>query len=74
MRRNEKKLKELALAWKKAAPKLRAVRHADIRRQDNARAIDSLNSLFRRVIKERTPRRSCGFVKMYEALRRQSNG
>jgi hypothetical protein len=67
------KLKKLALAWKRAAPRIRAMRNVDIRRQSNAQAIISLNSLFRQAIKQTAPPKSSGFVKMYEALRRQSN-
>ena len=62
------------MAWKRAAPKLRAMRHADIRRQNNAQAIDALNTLFRRSIAGHTPPKTCGFVKMYEALRRLPHG
>ncbi len=67
---NEKKLKKLALAWKNAAPRLRAARHADIRRQNNAQAIESLNSLFRQIMTTHVPRKTSGFVEMYAALKR----
>jgi hypothetical protein len=71
---SDAKWKELALAWKHAAPKLRARRHADIRRQNNAEAIKSLDSLFRQVIARHVPSRTSGLVKMYEVLKRQPNG
>lgn len=71
---NEIAMKNLALAWRDAGPALRAMRHADIRRQDNALAIVALNSLFRVAIKQNPPRPSSGFVKMYEILGRQTSG
>jgi hypothetical protein len=49
------------------------MRHADIRRQDNAKAILSLNSLFRQAIKQNPPSNTSGFVDMYKVLRRHSN-
>ena len=63
--------KALAMQWKAAAPALRRARHADIRRQDNAAAMDALNSLFREAIKGRSRRRASGFVEMYRIFSRQ---
>ena len=63
--------KALAMQWKAAAPALRRARHADIRRTDNAAAMDALNSLFREAIKRPTGRRASGFVEMYRILSRQ---
>ena len=63
-------LKALAMQWKAAAPALRAQRHKDIRRQDNAAAMDSLNSMFREAVKRRSDRRASGFVEMYRVLSR----
>ncbi len=63
--------KALAMQWKAAAPALRRQRHADIRRTDNAAAMDALNSLFREAIKGRSRRRASGFVEMYRILSRQ---
>jgi hypothetical protein len=65
--------KALAMQWKAAAPALRKARHADIRRQNNALAMDALNSLFREAIKRRPARRTSGLVEMYRVLARQSN-
>jgi hypothetical protein len=65
--------KALAMQWKAAAPALRKARHADIRRQDNAKALDVLNSLFREAIKGGTGRRASGFVEMYRILSRRPN-
>ena len=66
-------LKQLAIAWKKAAPKLAAARRADIRRQNNAKAIESLNSLFRETIRKSKPRKTSGLVQMYQAFSRLSS-
>jgi hypothetical protein len=66
------RMKKLALSWKRAAPALLAMRHADIRRQNNAQAIEALNSLFREAIRRSPPRKSSGFVQMYEILKRRS--
>lgn len=63
--------KALAMQWKAAAPALRKARHADIRRQDNAAAMDALNSVFREAIKGGTGRRAGGFVEMYRVLSRR---
>lgn len=63
--------KALAMQWKAAAPALRRARHADIRRQDNAAAMDALNSIFREAIKGGSGRRASGFVEMYRILSRQ---
>jgi hypothetical protein len=65
--------KALAMQWKAAAPALRKQRHVDIRRQDNARAIDAINSLVREAIKKPSNRRAAGFVEMYRILSRQPN-
>jgi hypothetical protein len=64
--------KALALQWKAAAPALRKARHVDIRRQDNAAAMDALNSLFREAIKGGTRRRTSGLVEMNRILSRQA--
>ena len=63
--------KALAMQWKAAAPALRKQRHADIRRQNNARSMDSINSLVREAIKRKSNRRASGFVEMYRILSRQ---
>jgi hypothetical protein len=65
--------KALAMQWKAAAPALRKARHADIRRQNNARAMDALNSIFRVAIKEHSNRRASGLVEMYRILSRRPN-
>ena len=62
--------KALALQWKAAAPALRKARHADIRRQNNARVIRSLDELSRHVLKNSKSRASSGFVQMYRVLGR----
>jgi hypothetical protein len=62
--------KQLAMQWKRAAPLLAAARRNDIRRQNTAQAIDSLNSLFLEAIKRRKPSRTSGFVEMYRILRK----
>ena len=62
--------KQLAMQWKRAAPFLAQARRNDIRRQNNAEAIDSLNSLFREAIKRKKRSRTSGFVDMYQILRR----
>jgi hypothetical protein len=62
--------KALAAQWKAAAAALRAARHADIRRQDNAEAIVALGELSRHVLERARPRRSPGFVEMYRILAR----
>jgi len=59
------------MQWKAAAPALRKARHADIRRQNNALALDSLNSLFRTAIRRKSDRRAAGFVEMYRILLRR---
>jgi hypothetical protein len=74
MSADESEMRKLAKAWKRAAPALRAMRHADIRRQDNAQTIEALDSLFRETIKRNPPRTSSGFVEMYRILSRQKNG
>jgi hypothetical protein len=61
----------LAMRWKAVALALRKARHADIRRQNNAQAMDALNSLFREAIKKPSNRRAEGFVEMYKILSRQ---
>jgi hypothetical protein len=65
-------MKKLAMAWKNAGPALRSMRHADIRREDNATAILALNSLFREAMKRSPPRMTSGFVEMYKILARQT--
>jgi hypothetical protein len=65
--------KALARQWKTAAPALRRARHADIRRENNAQAMDALNSLYREAIKSRPARQTSGFVQMYRTLARQVN-
>ena len=68
------KLKELAMQWKRAAPFLRAQRHKDIRKQDNARAIELLDSVFTEATRNKRRTTTSGFVKMYEVLKRQKQG
>jgi hypothetical protein len=63
--------KALAMQWKAAAPALRKQRHLDIRRQNNAAAIDALNSLVHEAIKKPSKRRAEGLVEMYKILSRQ---
>jgi hypothetical protein len=63
-------LKRLALQWERAAPNLAAARRDSIRLQDNARSIDSLNSLFLEAVRRKKPSRSSGFVEMYRILMR----
>jgi hypothetical protein len=63
--------KALAMQWKAAAPRLRKARHNDIRRQNNAKAMDALNSLWREALKRKSNRRASGFVEMYKVLSRQ---
>jgi len=65
--------KALAMQWKAAAPALRKARHADIRRQDNARVICSLDELSRHVLKTAKSRNSSGFVQMYRVLSRSAH-
>jgi hypothetical protein len=65
--------KALAMQWKAAGVALRKARHADIRRQDNAAALDSMNSLFREAIRKSRTRKTSGFVEMYQILSRHPN-
>jgi hypothetical protein len=62
--------KAVAMQWKAAGPALRKARHADIRRQDNAAVIRSLDELSRHVLKTAKPRTSSGLVEMYRVLGR----
>ena len=62
--------KALAMQWKAAAPALRKARHADIRRQNNARVILSMGELSRHVLKRERSRIPTGFVEMYRVLGR----
>lgn len=64
--------KALAMQWKAAAPALRKARHADIRRQNNARVIRSLEELSRHVLKNARSRTTSGLVQMYSVLGRAS--
>ena len=65
--------KALAMQWKAAAPALRKARHADIRRENNAQVIRSLDDLSRHVLKNAKSRTSSGFVQMYKVLGRASH-
>jgi hypothetical protein len=65
--------KALAMQWKAAGPALRKARHADIRRQDNAAVLRSLDELSRHVLKTAKPRKSSGLVEMYKILGRSRN-
>ena len=62
--------KQLAMQWKRAAPFLAQARREDIRRQNTAQAIDSLNSIFLHAIKCKKPSHTSGFVEMYRILSR----
>jgi hypothetical protein len=62
--------KALAMQWKAAAPALRKARHADIRRENNARVIRSMDELSRHVLRTSKSRTSSGFVQMYRVLSR----
>ena len=62
----------MAKQWTAAAPALRKARHADIRRQNNANVIHSLEELSRHVLKRLPSRSSTGFVQMYKVLGRAS--
>ena len=67
------KQKSLARQWLAAAPALRKARHADTRRQNNARVIQSLEELSRHVLKNSKSRTSSGLVQMYRILSRSMN-
>ncbi len=45
--------KQLAMQWKRAAPHLAAARRESIRRRNNAKSLESLNSLYREAIKRK---------------------
>lgn len=60
------------MQWKAAAPRLRKARHADIRRQNNAQVLCSLDELSRHVLKNAKPRTSSGLVEMYRVLARSA--
>jgi hypothetical protein len=62
--------KQLAMQWKRAAPHLATARRESIRRQNNAKSIDSLNSLYLEAIRHKKPSRTSGFVEMYRVLMR----
>ena len=66
--------KALAMQWKAAGAALRKARHADVRRQDNAAALDAMNSLFREATRGGSGRRASGFVEMYRILSRRPGG
>jgi hypothetical protein len=68
---SHKQQKALAMQWKAAAPFLRKLRHADIRRQNNAEVIASLSDLTDYVLKRDRSRRTSGFTQMYEILARK---
>jgi hypothetical protein len=70
MGRIDVQYKALAMQWKAAGPALRKARHADIRRQNNAQVIFSLNELSRHVLKRSRSRTPTGFVQMYKVLAR----
>lgn len=58
------------MRWKAAAPALRKARHADIRRQNNAQVIVSLDELSRHLLKRTRSRIPWGLVQMYKVLGR----
>jgi len=64
--------KALAMRWKKAAPALARMRHADIRRQNNTKVIQGMGELSRQVLKRSRSRVPWGFVEMYRVLARGS--
>ena len=66
--------KALAMQWKAAAPRLRKARHADIRRQNNAQVIRSMDELSRHILKNAKSRTPSGFVQMYKILVRATKG
>ncbi len=61
------------MQWKAAEPALRKARHADIRRENNAEVLNSLNSIFRIAMRSKMKRRSSGLVEMYRVLLRRPN-
>ncbi len=65
--------KALVRQWIAAAPALRKARHADIRRQNNARVIYSLEELSRYALKRARPRIPWGLVQMYKILSRATH-
>ena len=65
--------KSLAMQWKAAAPALRKARHADIRRQNNARVICSMDELSRHVLRRSKSRTSSGLLDMYRVLSRAAH-
>ncbi len=54
--------------WIAAAPLLRKQRHRDIRRQNNAKAIEALTEISNYNRKRAKSRRTSGLVEMYKAL------
>jgi hypothetical protein len=60
--------KAWAMQWKAAGPALRRQRHRDIRRQNNATAIEALSDLSNYHRKRAKSRMAEGFVQMYKVL------
>jgi hypothetical protein len=71
---SREQMKQLVQAWERAAPLLRAQRHRDIRRQNNADAIEAFDSYFKHIMKTNLPKKTSGLVEMYKLLRRQPRG
>jgi hypothetical protein len=71
---DDPRMKELAMIWKRAAPLLRAQRHRDIRRQNNADTIAAFDEYFNHWIKKKRPVKVSGLVEMYRVLGRQPKG
>jgi hypothetical protein len=67
---DQSQYKELAMQWKRATPYLAAARRRDIRLQNTARAIHSLDPLFQHANKTRPFRKTSGLVEMYRILMR----
>ena len=66
--------KALAMRWKNATPALARMRHADIRRQNNAKVILGMGEITRQALRRSPSRVPWGFVQMYEILARGSKG
>ena len=65
--------KALAMQWKAAGPAWRKAWHAEIRRQDNASVMRSMDKLCRHLLKTAKPRKTSGLVEMYKILGRSRN-
>jgi CMP-2-keto-3-deoxyoctulosonic acid synthetase len=74
MRASYEQQKALAMAWKNATPALARMRHADIRRQNNAKVILGMGEISKQVLKRSRSRVPWGFVQMYKILARGSKG